>query len=826
MTKKFILIISLLVFALITIVSAEGLSVRDRIGQTATDPDDRMIYQQQVNAGAILNIKEAPFNAKGDGITDDTASIQAAIDAATDPSNAIAKILLIPDGWYVISSTLLIKNTRYFRMVGVGGGTQFLWKGDSVSPALKIVNASYSEFSNFGITPPYQGFLKTGILIEDTKDGKRQDKKFVSTHNIFRNIGIGSNWDDLDVGIQIQSHKQNDYHMFLNCSIVNYAGTGIIINAEKVKKSTNLFFYNVLLQAPADGPQRGVVSTGGAYYWINGGVSNLIKGDSYAFDITDPTGPITINLTNEEGTSGFVKAVASHGMVLDLTIENNRFTGIPNMNEIPFIDISGKGDVRINKNHFRTDERLVWFNRTGAKKHDLYEYQYNRIVSHNPDQPITIESLFSGVAPSQLHENHYAIYSPVLSTAGQYASVHAYDPPGSSDNTVLEPYFDRMRKLSDSQFLFSRYAYNSAGIKDIRKPPYNAKGDGITDDTRAFQQALDEMDSNRYDTGMLLIPAGDYLISNTLSVDLASLGLRIIGEGSDRSRLIWTGNGIPDNQTVVMDLAGVSYGEVRGIGLVFTPGSSADIGIRVRTGSRGLATRNSFFDIAVDGEAGDLGTAFKVGDGLDANNDFHVFQDVIVSGYRNNGFEVVNTQIFNLVFLDCWANGFVPESGNTSQVGLLLGAGTLSWFGGGGRNHAVADMNLATHGNAPVIVSRANFENSASLLKNGGPNQILIFMNLDSVSYTSSGSNNRFIELFSPGIHLIQNCSFKINEGQTLFSFGDYSRYVPDEDKDAIRSLEGFDLIGNEIISTTAEWGTLYSAREPTYARDNEILFP
>lgn len=109
MTKKFILIISLLVFALITIVSAEGLSVRDRIGQTATDPDDRMIYQQQVNAGAILNIKEAPFNAKGDGITDDTASIQAAIDAATDPSNAIAKILLIPDGWYVISSTLLIK---------------------------------------------------------------------------------------------------------------------------------------------------------------------------------------------------------------------------------------------------------------------------------------------------------------------------------------------------------------------------------------------------------------------------------------------------------------------------------------------------------------------------------------------------------------------------------------------------------------------------------------------------------------------------------------------------------------------------------------------
>lgn len=49
-----------------------------------------------------------------------------------------------------------------------------------------------------------------------------------------------------------------------------------------------------------------------------------------------------------------------------------------------------------------------------------------------------------------------------------------------------------------------------AGVPDITKPPYNAKGDGKTDDTAAFQKAL--MDEHK----LIYVPNGEYVISDTL----------------------------------------------------------------------------------------------------------------------------------------------------------------------------------------------------------------------------------------------------------------------------------------------------------------------
>jgi len=50
----------------------------------------------------------------------------------------------------------------------------------------------------------------------------------------------------------------------------------------------------------------------------------------------------------------------------------------------------------------------------------------------------------------------------------------------------------------------------AAGVPDITKPPYNARGDGKTDDTAAFQQALKDGHA------LIYIPEGVYVISDTL----------------------------------------------------------------------------------------------------------------------------------------------------------------------------------------------------------------------------------------------------------------------------------------------------------------------
>lgn len=66
----------------------------------------------------MIDVTEAPYNATGDGVTDDTAAIQAAIDAA-EPNDTI----LLPAGTYTITTQLQMTGKDRLTLRGVGPGT-------------------------------------------------------------------------------------------------------------------------------------------------------------------------------------------------------------------------------------------------------------------------------------------------------------------------------------------------------------------------------------------------------------------------------------------------------------------------------------------------------------------------------------------------------------------------------------------------------------------------------------------------------------------------------------------------------------------------------
>ena len=86
----------------------------------------------------VFNVKDAPFNAVGDGVADDTAAIQAAIDAADDQVMGFfgAGTTYFPAGAYSITSTLTAKSGH---LVGdyPNNSTRLVWDGAAGGTMIK-----------------------------------------------------------------------------------------------------------------------------------------------------------------------------------------------------------------------------------------------------------------------------------------------------------------------------------------------------------------------------------------------------------------------------------------------------------------------------------------------------------------------------------------------------------------------------------------------------------------------------------------------------------------------------------------------------------------
>ncbi len=134
-------------------------------GGSLRSAKQRFIKDRVRVAGKVFDAKR-DFGAKGDGQTDDTAAIQAAIDAARDyGKDAIA---YLPAGAYRVTNTLTITGSDY-TVGGQGWGTALRWAGPEGGTAIHVRDPRHVtvEYIMVGISPDE----KNAVDISQTASG-------------------------------------------------------------------------------------------------------------------------------------------------------------------------------------------------------------------------------------------------------------------------------------------------------------------------------------------------------------------------------------------------------------------------------------------------------------------------------------------------------------------------------------------------------------------------------------------------------------------------------------------------------------------------------
>ena len=178
----------------------------------------------------VINVME--FGAKGDGVTDDTAAIQAAVNALGNGQK-----LIFPPGTYNISSEIQVFGLNRVALIGLGTVTlQWSATSDATKACIKLKWTSYSRIENIQVTAK-DGTHVPGFGIYVTSEGAggsntTQSNTIIdcgATSCSVTGIQIGKNGTDTDVNV--------DENKLLNCSATSCA-VGFEISGTNTNNTT------------------------------------------------------------------------------------------------------------------------------------------------------------------------------------------------------------------------------------------------------------------------------------------------------------------------------------------------------------------------------------------------------------------------------------------------------------------------------------------------------------------------------------------------------------------------------------------------------------
>jgi len=225
-------------------------SAADPTASASTTVTVASVTVQAANTALVVNVKNAPYNAKGDGVTDDTAAIQAALNTVAGTGGQVT----VPAGTYMINPVAKYGNSGLV----LGNNTTLSLASGAVLQALSTSTSSYSVVQVNGVqNVNITGGSIIGNLnkntITDTNEAGMGIQVKASQHVIVENVNISNCWAD---GIYVVAACQD-------VTISNVVSNHNRRNGMSIVSATNVVVRGSTFEYGIGSLENGVMANGG-----------------------------------------------------------------------------------------------------------------------------------------------------------------------------------------------------------------------------------------------------------------------------------------------------------------------------------------------------------------------------------------------------------------------------------------------------------------------------------------------------------------------------------------------------------------------------------
>ncbi len=323
-----------------------------------------------------LNAKTG-FGAKGNGINDDTAALQAAFDAAA--KGTVNSTVYLPAGIYLITRTLVINNHINVSIIGADPKTTVIkWGGAAHGTMMQLNGTAYSKFDRI----TWNGNRVAEVAVEQSWDGAKPnfDTSNEYADDIFIDVGFGIHGGHLGHGfaetsiLRVQFIRntsagvslgnfnaldiwiRNSYFRDCTMGITNTYGAGNFkVYRNVFRNSTNS---DISMHNTGEFSIRDNSSIGSNQFFFAGGTRNpastIIEGNT----IIDPVSTLAITIGNQGPAIVFDNIVRSRTSATSGPVLS--FTGGPNPDYIAIGNTFTVSDpVFIGGNNIEYSDKVV-----------------------------------------------------------------------------------------------------------------------------------------------------------------------------------------------------------------------------------------------------------------------------------------------------------------------------------------------------------------------------------------------------------------------------------------------------------------------------------